>query len=1041
MAGALKHGGTGGDGPDRAVDARTLGEWLEERLRQADPTRQAGESPALEHRRIAEALERLARRLDAQERRSSNVAETIDHAMLDLRERMSATEGLQADTADRLLRTFLSLERTQTALADRIGAIESEAVGPQSLARFEAQAKSLAAMIEEQRSQATRDTTELRDSIASLASAAQESLQELESRLANGAFASREALGVVEREARGLRGALERTQREMHARLEQLAEQADRSAQHSELAALGRQAAALADRQDSAITHLSARVEALSRGAVTRDELEAYTRDAAQALAERLESRAARQEAALAALAERQDESAQALRGRIETLRDQIVRPEDLDLRLQSLQAGQNGALDAVEARVEALTERLPDAEALAESARQVSATLAALSERLGAVEQDRTHQHTLQDRRLSELRSWVEAAEGRAEAAAESARATAMQRYEELARLSEQRIAAAEQRSADALDAFAEEQRTLHGKLAAVTESRISSEAADLRAELERSASALAERAEAAIESARRELDARLAAAIAQMETGAMASGMAAAMERVGEVEAHQKTLARDVSVELRRWTEAIDKRMRGVDGRLTAEGDALQRLAERFERLESHAVEAAGHTREALSKLEGQIEERASIAERRAAQALEQVGAQIVELADRLDQRQRAMLREASERLEVAERNAARSAVAYAEEMSMRLEALEARVQPVTAPPAEAHEIPAQSGAATAPDRDEEDFRPPHLLDGATDGLMDAPEEEALDGAIAEGAAEDAFDAEPYQVPQPQFEDTSLEPGLVEDPLYVEDFEQNENPRYDFVDALDAILNQPSTPAPSLTGRHSDRYAEGRGAEPDMASQRTPGHGLPTEEVGWSQSSHGAMTGFETTRDQPPLDPTEIAEDLFDPPGDTAPAAASSQAPASAPVSHEPSYLAAARRAAKERVEAAAAPRKPKTAGSSSLMRALLWGAAAVALGSSIYALSRNERGVLGGDGAAEPGDEAEQKGAALIEPATLAAQRVMQAAADRIALGSSFEPSPVDLPEDGEEPAVPTISAQAAPLDSLEAPPELQRAGPRG
>jgi len=1109
MAGALKHGGAAGNEPDRSVDARTLGEWLEERLRQAEPASRApltaDYAPAPEHRRIAEALERLAKRLEAQERRSASSSEALDHALADLRERLGAAEGLQADTADRLLRTFLSLERAQGTLSERIATLETDSVSAQTVSRLESRAQSLAAALEDHRAHVGRDVTELRDGMARLAQAAQDSLEELDSKLANAPFASREAMHALEREARSLRTALDRAQRDLQARLDGLEGQTARAAQHSDLTALSKQAAALAERQEAALSHLAARVEALAQGAATRADLDERSRQLAQALAERQEEDGRRQAQALAALAERQEESAQALRGRIETLRDQIVRPEDLEAKLAAVRAERAAPVAALETQLETLAARLPDTDALAHSARQVSADLAALSERFSTAELDRAKQAQAQDRRLSELRAWVEAAEGRAEAAAEAARETALQRYAELERLSQERIAAAERRSAEALDAFAAEQRALHARLEEVTQSRVEAEVSGLREELEARASALAERAEAAIDSARHELDARLASAIAGIETGAIASSLAQTVERVGAVEAGQKALAQDISVELRRWTEAIDKRLRGVDGRIVTEGQALQRLAERFERLESHAVEAAGDAREALLKLESRIEERAGLAERRAAQALEQVGAQIVELADRLDQRQRALLQDASERLETAERQAAANAAAFAEDIRRRLEALEAQAAGRTIPEDAALKVAPPPAVEAAAPVDEQAALVAALAEIEADAAneeafapaLEAPTEAHIDGIEADQSSDlplpahltedlDLDQEAPVRPEPPRLglsavarsdQPVSGRPSLrrksvaealgaaegslagrdlaaldggetapphgdgaaADDALYVEDFDEAEGPRYDFVDALDAILNQASTPPPGaapappppladpLLALEDQPAADQRAEKQDKLSLARPPEG-----------KKAAPIGFGPPEDRPPPDPTELGEDLFDPPtpskADAAPATAAPAA--SLASSREPSYLAAARRAAKERVEAATKPKKSNA--SSPLMRAILWGAAAVAVGSSIYALSRNEPDPpeLPPEPAAEP-----EKTADLRSDAVRAAKRLMQTAADRIALDGDFQPRPVDLPGPDEEPAAVTFSGADTPLQDGDDSFAMRRAQPRG
>ena len=1022
-----------GDWAEGGRDARTLGEWLEDRLRAHQAAAGAQPSP-LENRKVAEALERLAKRLEAQERRSALTAANLDRALDGLSERLGASEQAQTDAADRLLRSFLALERSQGGLHERLATLEAEA-SPEVLGRFEAHALALASGLDEVRSSSTRELAVVRDNLSRLAQAAQESLEELEGRLDGAPFASHEAVEVLQQDAATLRKALTQARSELGARLELLAGGA---AAAQDLAALKHHHGVVSERQDAALARLSGRLEALTAKAAAREDLE--------------------------------------------------------------------------------------------ESARQVSDALATLADRLGAVEA----RDVGAERRLEEMRAWVESSAARAEAAAEAARDAALDRCETVARVAEQRLEEVERRGALAVEVLRREQLELQERAAAASDSRLADEAARLRRDLEERAQTLAAESRVAIENARRELDVRMGAALAAVESGALAAGLNEALGRVralesgqadletrliGELEArgeaarqeletrmqaaiaraetgplaegltdalqrldaleasraeasaklamveqNQGALARDVSVELKRWSEGLERRFRGIEGRLTGEGEALHRLASRFEKFEGQAVEAAGEAREALAQLSLRIEERAVTAERRAAQALEQVGAQIIELAERLEQRQRMLLQEAAGRLAAAEQHIA---LASAE----RTSALEHRVQELEARLAEPQQAPAPAT---------EDVEPfAHEVAEAAEEAVEAPR---VTGRLRR---------------------TQPRPPEVEE-HYLEDVPEPRAPRYDFVDALDAILSKNGSASGQALAREellndlledSDDPLEVEAAEPvedldepeveafagnedeepqtlgeepeaieDAAEGVDQAGDYPEEDafasdgdasdaaeeasepvlqlaehqrVGQAGRTPGASAG-----DRPPLDPSDFGDEmLFDRPAE--PGAAPKVGAAPGPVvprenEREPSYLAAARRAARQRSEEMAKPQKPKT--SKALTRALLWAAAALAAGSSIYALSQS------GDPQTGPRVDGEDFSDPLESQSAsaAAARRVLETAAERISLERAFPPQAVELPgADGEAVVQEALLEPAEPLAGAQARPEgaLPRAGPRG
>jgi chromosome segregation ATPase len=507
---------------------------------------------------------------------------------------------------------------------------------------FEEQTRELAQKLERSTAGLSAEVAELRQGLARLAQAAHDSLEDMDARLAAAPSAPTAAVAGLERQVQTLRTLLDKAQRDLDARLEA---QAAAPASLDAVSALARRAAEMAERQEAALAHLGARLEQLAPAPS-----DAGAQDG---------------RAAAAAL--------QAVHDRLDGL--------------QAEQARQRTAEEYQSARLSELAARFE------ERPGAVLEQLQALTARMAAAEQAAG----------PELRTWVEEATDRARRAAEAASNAALERHAVLARETQQQLEAAARRSDAAVEAFAAQQQALSAQLAQLTQRQIATESAAgaVRDALEQRAAALSAQAEAALESARRELDARVAAAIAAVQSNSLGEGVNAALQRIGALEGGQRALAQEVSVELRRWSEALDRRLRGHESRLTTESDALKRLLERFERLENHAVEAAGDTRDALSRLSARIEDRASAAERKAAQSLEQVGGQIVELAERMDARQRAMLRETSERLEAVEREAAASAAGYASQLLDRITGLEARVAELAraAPQPAAADAPAQA------------------------------------------------------------------------------------------------------------------------------------------------------------------------------------------------------------------------------------------------------------------------------------------------------------------------------------------------------
>lgn len=966
----------------------TLGQWLDARIPKVETERAEGLVGAGETRRVVDALERLARRVEAQERRGAMGSAAMERALDDVADRVGAIEDSQSETSGRLFEALQGLERVHGGLADRLASLEVEGVRHKAFARLEDRASALETHLTQARNLTARELEGLREGMSRLGQAAQESIEDLTLRIENARYASSESVEALQAEAALLRKTLMSYQAETHARLHSLA--AD-SSSVAELAGLRTQFLVSAERQDAALSRLTARMEALSAGTIQRGELEESARVVS---------------AALAAMSARLDAQDQAFSRKDEV--QQAIASVTAKLAEMDTQIGAGQREFAQHAEV---------------SVRAVEALGAQLSEMAQDAEKesrDQAQQRAEVEQTIEDLRTRIEASAAQAEAVSEAARAAANARCDAIARVTEERIDHAAERSNAALDALEAAQNALDARVRELGEVRLAEETTRLQAEFAARSHALGEEMQAAILAARQEFEQRLDLAVSAIETGALATGLNRALARMEEIGKTQGDLGESVSIELKRWSEAQDRRMRGIEARVEDSMSATGRLEARFASLEADSLGAASHTHEALSALSARIEERASASERRAGQALEQVGTQIIELAERMDQRQRALLQDLEDRLADFERRAGTAAQAHREELESRLQEVR---QAVPAPQAYVFQADAHvlTGARrpipqAIPSAQEIEAQAPSPLardpgQSVLDGPDNAIDEAALPPAAALGIQDHSVELEDH---------------------FIDDYAETVLPRYDLVDALDAAISQDS--ARRKWDASSDpirtllqERIEAAQPSPAPSSATPTSTPTPTPDMGPAQ----------VARDEPePLDPVDMlltdissapmilgpqdadaitltsamrverapasrntaADDLFDSP--LAKAAAESRAP------REPSYLAAARRAAL--VSAQEANSKRARPSGPNLTRALFWAATAIAVGGGVYAISHEtskpakpqKLTQLGGD---EPSiwDEAATREAAA---------RTLQGAAQHIALGQDFAAQPVDLPEAG-------------------------------
>jgi localization factor PodJL len=236
------------------------------------------------------------------------------------------------------------------------------------------------------------------------------------------------------------------------------------------------------------------------------------------------------------------------------------------------------------------------------------------------------------------------------------------------LERLS-QRIAETENTANTAIRTLEE---TVSSLGARVEQSAAVQETEAVRALLEQRLDSMAQSVSQMVGEARTELQTQLQAALEGVAGEGLEGALADVNRRLAAAERRQAQTIEAISLEIRRMSETVDKRLRAVESRNDdAAGAAVREelskmattLEARFDEIERR--EAAGFDRMGLEvgRLSERLEERVGAVEARSAQAIEQVGEQVARMADRFNHRQDALARDLGERmLDSEERSSAR-------------------------------------------------------------------------------------------------------------------------------------------------------------------------------------------------------------------------------------------------------------------------------------------------------------------------------------------------------------------------------------------
>ncbi len=333
--------------------------------------------------------------------------------------------------------------------------------------------------------------------------------------------------------------------------------------------------------------------------------------------------------------------------------------------------AGQSGAIDLTElhqAQAD-IAERLAHLEAKADTSPLANA-LAAFERRLATMESAAAPQ------KLGEVDGAVK---------------TLDQALQRLA----QRIAETENTANTAIRTLEETVSSLGAK---VEQGGAAQETEALRALLEQRLDTMAQSVGQMVGEARTELASQLQAALDGV-TGdkGLEGAIADVNRRLASAERRQAQTIEAISLEIKRMSESVDKRLRAVESRnddaaASAVREELSRMAQaleqRFDDIEHREAAAFDRMGLEIGRLSERLEERVGAVETRSAQAIEHVGEQVARMAERFSQRHELLSRELGERmLDSEERSGARVSEAIASIMQ-RLQEVEEHSQEAIAP-----------------------------------------------------------------------------------------------------------------------------------------------------------------------------------------------------------------------------------------------------------------------------------------------------------------------------------------------------------------
>lgn len=182
------------------------------------------------------------------------------------------------------------------------------------------------------------------------------------------------------------------------------------------------------------------------------------------------------------------------------------------------------------------------------------------------------------------------------------------------------------------------------------------------LRAMLEQRLDAMASSVHTMVGQAREELTGQVQAALAGAQNAGLEDALKDVNHRLAAAERRQAQTIEAISLEIKRMSETVDKRLRSVESRnddaaAAAVREELSRMSttleQRFDEIERREAAAFDRMGLEVGRLSERLEERVGAVETRSAQAIEHVGEQVARMAERFNARHEQLTRELSERL----------------------------------------------------------------------------------------------------------------------------------------------------------------------------------------------------------------------------------------------------------------------------------------------------------------------------------------------------------------------------------------------------
>ena len=571
---------------------------------------------------------RLAQRMESIERRTQlavtgldRAVSTIDRSVLGLAARIEDAEAASGEAAERIAEALEQFRAAGETLSGRFERAEHEAA--ESRRAFEGAKGEIVSVREKLEQQVS-----VAEEVARRAEAAASFLSsEMENRQDAVAQTLAEARNVAEEAARQAAAAsadavaeLRRLQDELSERLAET-ENSTRRAVETAIAEVRQDNSGTREALLEEVVRLESEI-AKRVGAVDelKSEHAALIARIERAEAGARESTAGLRQAAGAAIAD--------LRNSQLSLAARVKQVEDI--------AGQSGAIDLSELRhaQSDIAERLAALESRSDES-PVSEALAAFERRLAGVEASAGGGD-----KLEQVDGAVKTLD------------------EALSRLSE-RIAETESTANTAIRTLEE---TVSSLGARVEQAAATQETEALRAMLEQRLDSMAQSVSQMVGEARIELQTQLQASLEGVAGEGLEGALADVNRRLAAAERRQAQTIEAISLEIRRMSETVDKRLRTVESRNddaagAAVREELSRMAstleQRFDDIERREAAAFDRMGLEVGRLSERLEERVGAVEARSAQAIEHVGEQVARMAERFNQRQDLLARELGERM----------------------------------------------------------------------------------------------------------------------------------------------------------------------------------------------------------------------------------------------------------------------------------------------------------------------------------------------------------------------------------------------------